>query len=270
MDLGRGRGQIAPRSKGIVRGRGRGGCRGGGGFRKSGPDVPRISSEVQIFVEGLPHSCKIPELVQYFSTVGEIKLDRESKKPRVWLYTDKLSGQPTGEATITYKNPASQSLALATFNNKMYQGRVIQVTPSIVKPHMATIPVLSSRGRGKMSARGRGRGNARATVAPRERSHSGNGGGYGSDGSYVGGARGRLMGWGGSAPNNRLDYSGGFHPGVGSTTNMGGSVGGGGFNGQFYGNSHTRFSDDGSQYWGTDSVRGGWQSYSGGNRYQPY
>jgi len=263
MDLGRGRGQIAPRSKGIVRGRGRGGCRGGGGFRKSGPDVPRISSEVQIFVEGLPHSCKIPELVQYFSTVGEIKLDRESKKPRVWLYTDKLSGQPTGEATITYKNPASQSLALATFNNKMYQGRVIQVTPSIVKPHMATIPVLRGRGKGKMSARGRGRGNARATAGTnRERSHSGNGGGYGSDGSYVRGARGPLVGW--TAPDNRLDSIGGFHPAAVST-NMERSGGG-----QFYGNSHTRFSDDGSQYWGPEIARGGWHSFSRKNRYLPY
>ena len=44
---------------------------------------------MQIFVEGLPEGAKIPELVQYFSTVGPIKGDKESKKPRVWLYTDK-------------------------------------------------------------------------------------------------------------------------------------------------------------------------------------
>ena len=34
-------------------GRGRGGG-GGGRFQKSDPDAPRVSSEVQIFVEGLP------------------------------------------------------------------------------------------------------------------------------------------------------------------------------------------------------------------------
>ena len=44
---------------------------------------------MQIFIEGLPEGAKIPELVQYFSTVGPIKGDKESKKPRVWLYTDK-------------------------------------------------------------------------------------------------------------------------------------------------------------------------------------
>ena len=75
------------------RGRGGGGRGGRGGFRRSGPDEARVSSEVQIFVEGLPLGAKMPELVQYFSSVGNIKCDRETKKPRVWLYHDKTTGQ---------------------------------------------------------------------------------------------------------------------------------------------------------------------------------
>ena len=35
----------------------------------------------------------MPELVQYFSTVGEIKVDRTSRQPRVHLYKDKQTGQ---------------------------------------------------------------------------------------------------------------------------------------------------------------------------------
>jgi hypothetical protein len=111
MERGRGRGRGgALRGRGGDRGRGRGRGRGGGGaFRKSGPGDPRISSEVQIFVEGLPTFVKVPELVQYFSSVGEIKIDRDSKKPRVWLYSDKVSGQvellvallPTGQKNLT-------------------------------------------------------------------------------------------------------------------------------------------------------------------------
>ena len=62
-------------------------------FRKSSPNDPRIQSEVQIFVEGLPINCKVPELYQYFSSVGDIKVDRENKKPRIWLYTNKITGQ---------------------------------------------------------------------------------------------------------------------------------------------------------------------------------
>ena len=89
MDEGRGRGRGA---RGGLRGRGGGGGRGGG-FVKSDPDAPRIGSEVQIFVEGLPVGAKVPELVQYFSTVGEIKVDRISRQPRVHLYKDKQTGQ---------------------------------------------------------------------------------------------------------------------------------------------------------------------------------
>ena len=83
-------------------------------------------------------AAKIPELVQYFSTVGIIKEDRTTKRPRlvfqyvnvkclsyyvlncslldfvctfdnrVWLYTDKVTGQATGEATITYTSAKDQ------------------------------------------------------------------------------------------------------------------------------------------------------------------
>ena len=116
---GRGGGRGGPRG-----GRG-GGGRGGGGnkFQKSGPDDPRVGSEVQIFVEGLPKGAKVPELVQYFSTVGEVKVDRNSKQPRVHLYKDKATGAPLGEATITYKDTQTQSTALETYNNQMYQVR---------------------------------------------------------------------------------------------------------------------------------------------------
>ena len=66
-------------------------------------------------------SLKVPELVQYFSTVGEVKVDRNSKQPRVHLYKDKATGEPLGEATITYKDTQTQRTALETYNNQMYQ-----------------------------------------------------------------------------------------------------------------------------------------------------
>jgi len=155
MERGRG-GNRRAASRGVKE-RGRGHRGGRSVFKKNSPSDPRVGSEVQIFVEGLPPLSKIPELVQYFSTVGEIKIDRDSKKPRVWLYTDKVTGQQTGEATITYKNPYTQKLALSTYHLQQYQGKTIMVTPSIVKAHMATIPDLRTRGRG----RGRGRGACR-------------------------------------------------------------------------------------------------------------
>ena len=161
---GRGRGGRGGRGRGGVRGRGGGGGRSSG-FIKSDPDAPRISSEVQIFVEGLPVGAKVPELVQYFSTVGEIKVDRMSRQPRVHLYKDKQTGQvssaplldtyhscvlqPTGEATITYTDTQAQLTALQTYNNQMYQGHPIQVSPSIVKAHMAKPGPRGGRGAGR-------------------------------------------------------------------------------------------------------------------------
>ena len=35
----------------------------------------------------ISQAAKVPELVQYFSTVGTIKADRESKKPRCLVLT---------------------------------------------------------------------------------------------------------------------------------------------------------------------------------------
>ena len=37
------------------------------------------------------------------------------------LYKDKMTGELLGEATITYKDTATQRTALETYNNQMYQ-----------------------------------------------------------------------------------------------------------------------------------------------------
>lgn len=175
-------------------GRGRGAPRGGGGgkFRKSDPNEPRISSEVQIFVEGLPLDAKLPELVNFFSAAGKIKSDRMTRNPRVWLYHDKATGRPTGECTITYCDHESQASALQMFDGQSYNGnsRLI-VTPSIVKPHMArpTPPPPRGRGRGssgggKMMGRGSGGFDRREPYDSRggfRRGSSGHSGGYGRD-----------------------------------------------------------------------------------------
>ena len=136
------------------RGRGRGGRGGGGGggrnrFQKADPDAPRISSTVQIFVEGLPKDAKIPEVQKYFESVGRIKCDRETKKPRIWLYHDKETNQPTGECTITYRDNPTQLMALQTFDGQYYCGMPIRVTPSIVRAHMARPPPPPPPGRGR-------------------------------------------------------------------------------------------------------------------------
>ena len=110
-------------------GRGRGGGRGGNRFQKSRDDEPRINSEVQIFVQFLPKDVRESDIKNYFSSVGEIKNDKLTKKDRIWLYKDKETGRPTGECTITYRNTETQQKALQTYNGEYFQGCKIDVTP---------------------------------------------------------------------------------------------------------------------------------------------
>ena len=146
--------------------------------RNSDSSAPREPSQVQIFIEGLPLNVRIPDLVDYFSTVGRIKIDRETNKPRVWLYHDKRTGDPTGEATITYHDNETQRRALDTYNGKRFMERYdIKVTPSIVKVHMAKAPPKSSSGMRGRGGRGGYRGFSRG------------GGGHRDGGGHRGGDR---------------------------------------------------------------------------------
>ena len=154
------------RSDHTVRGYGddRRGDRGDEGrvHKKSDPNAPREPSQVQIFVEGLPRNVQLQEVVEYFSTVGKIKLDRETRQHRIWLYRDKQTREPTGEATVTYLNRESQKLALQTYDGQIFRSTYyLKVTPAIVKSHMASPPILPPRpprGRGGRGGRGGGRG----------------------------------------------------------------------------------------------------------------
>lgn len=139
-------------------------------FKKSDQNMPREASQVQIFVEGLPLNVQIHDVIQYFSTVGKIKLNRETRSHRVWLYKNKRTGELTGEATITYVDRETQKLALQSYNSRLFMNRyLLKVTPAIVKSHMASPPVLPPRltgsigGRGGSQVRGdkRGRNNMR-------------------------------------------------------------------------------------------------------------
>lgn len=237
----RGRGGFGPR----------GGGRGRGGpprnkFQKAHPEDPRVNSTVQIFVEGLPLNAKIPELLKYFSSVGPVKNDRLTRKPRIWLYHDKNTNQPTGECTITYKDAQTQLLALQTFDGQYYEGQPIRVTPSIVKAHMAKpppLPPLPPGGRGGRGGAGgpRGRGGPpRGRGGPPGRGGPGGRGGFQRGrGGFQGGRGGFQGGFGG--PNNaNYEQLGNSRPGFG----VGGPVRGG--------------------------PRGGFQGGFGGHRFQPY
>jgi RNA-binding protein FUS len=44
--------------------------------------------------------------------------DRKTNLPRIWIYKDKMSGIPKGEATVTYDDIQTADSAIQWFNGK--------------------------------------------------------------------------------------------------------------------------------------------------------
>lgn len=45
-----------------------------------------------------------------------LQTDKRTGKPKVWIYKDKNSGRPKGEATITYDDSETAKAAINWFN----------------------------------------------------------------------------------------------------------------------------------------------------------
>ena len=69
----------------------------------------------------LPSACHHllnPTLYAWLSHHGWLQIDKKTKLPKVWIYRDKTSGLPKGEATITYDDPEAAKSAISWFNSK--------------------------------------------------------------------------------------------------------------------------------------------------------
>ena len=51
----------------------------------------------------------------------------------IHIYTDKSSGEPKGDATITYDDPPSSDAAVQWFNGKEWLGNKIEVSKATQK-----------------------------------------------------------------------------------------------------------------------------------------
>lgn len=155
---------------------------GRGGFSKFGGDRGRddrgggggdmMEMVDTIFVSGLPEDIDEDGLVQHFGSIGVIKTDKRTGKPKVWIYKDKNTGRPKGEATITYDDCETAKAAINWFNEKDFGGNTIKV-------EIATRKMNTNFGGGRG---GGGRGGSFG--------RGGNGGGRGGRGSFGGGGGG--------------------------------------------------------------------------------
>ncbi|XP_021366314.1 RNA-binding protein cabeza-like [Mizuhopecten yessoensis] len=167
------------------RGRGGyGGGRGGGGGRGRDDDGGSGRPEMEqmmdtIFVSGLGEDADEDALFNHFGSLGVIKTDRRTGKPKIWIYKDKISGRHKGEATITYDDSESAKAAINWCNEKGFNVKTIQVEIAERK-----INSLAMRG-----GRGGGRGGFCGDRGGGDRGRGGYGGGRGGGGGGGGSER---------------------------------------------------------------------------------
>ncbi|KAI8339934.1 hypothetical protein BC941DRAFT_418949 [Chlamydoabsidia padenii] len=132
-----------------------------------------------IYINNLPSDVTEEKLAAHFGSIGILKTDRKTRKPKIWIYYDKSTSLPKGDATLTYDDPPSADAAIEWFGGKKFMGNIIQVTKAERKLPPAATYGSSSFG-GRPSGRG-GRGGSRG---------GGSGGGYRDRGDRSGGATG--------------------------------------------------------------------------------
>lgn len=56
-----------------------------------------------------------------------LQKDKRTGRPKIWLYRDKETNEPKGDATVTYEDPHAAVAAVEWFNNKDFHGSIIGV-----------------------------------------------------------------------------------------------------------------------------------------------
>ncbi|KAB1206040.1 Transcription initiation factor TFIID subunit 15 [Morella rubra] len=84
-------------------------------------------SNGSVYVCNLPFGTDENMLAEYFGTIGVLKKDKRTGRPKIWLYRDKLTNEPKGDATVTYEDPHAALAAVEWFNSKDFHGNIIGV-----------------------------------------------------------------------------------------------------------------------------------------------
>ncbi|XP_043716424.1 transcription initiation factor TFIID subunit 15-like isoform X1 [Telopea speciosissima] len=90
----------------------------------SGRGVPSNGS---VYVCNLPNGTDENMLAEFFGTIGLLKKDKRTGRPKIWFYRDKVTNEPKGDATVTYEDPHAAVAAVEWFNNKEFHGSTIGV-----------------------------------------------------------------------------------------------------------------------------------------------
>ncbi|KAF7687167.1 hypothetical protein HF521_014395 [Silurus meridionalis] len=173
----------APRGRGPM-GRGMGMAGDRGGFSKPGgpmregmeghPEQQDESENSTIYITGLTEKVTLTDMADFFKHSGTIRINRRLNQPAINIYTDKDSGKPKGDATLSYDEPPCARAAVEYFNGKEFQGRRLNVSmarrktvPGLMRGGMAMRGGPNMMDRGGMMGRGGDRGGFSPRGGPR-------------------------------------------------------------------------------------------------------
>ncbi|XP_030007808.1 TATA-binding protein-associated factor 2N isoform X3 [Sphaeramia orbicularis] len=81
-----------------------------------------------IFVQGLGEDATVQEVGDFFKQIGIIKVNKKTGQPMINIYSDKATGRPKGEATVSFDDPPSAKAAIDWFDGKDFNGKPIKVS----------------------------------------------------------------------------------------------------------------------------------------------
>ncbi|XP_067363686.1 TATA-binding protein-associated factor 2N isoform X4 [Channa argus] len=81
-----------------------------------------------IFVQGLGEDVTVQEVGDFFKQIGIIKVNKKTGQPMINIYSDKATGRPKGEATVSFDDPPSAKAAIDWFDGKEFNGKPIKVS----------------------------------------------------------------------------------------------------------------------------------------------
>lgn len=160
--------------------------------------APPMGEQDTVYVSGLAKEVNENDLAERFGAIGILKLDKKTREKKIWIYKDKASGEPKGDALVTYEDPAAAAAAVKWFDGSDLKGQKIHVELARKKDP----PPFQGGGRGGRGGYGGGR------------DHGDGGGGDFGGGGHGGG------GFGGGRGSERAQGA------VGVLTRAGGGRGG--------------------------------------------
>ncbi|PWA61118.1 zinc finger, RanBP2-type [Artemisia annua] len=137
-------------------------------------------SNGSVYVCNLPPGTDEDMLAEFFGTIGLLKKDKRTGRPKIWIYRDKVTNEPKGDATVTYEDPYAAQAAVEWFNNKDFHGKIIEVlmaesknSHSVIAPLVepsVVADIVQDEGGLDMTesgGMGRGRGDASGNAPPK-------------------------------------------------------------------------------------------------------